>query len=495
MPRPPLHDDLPTRDPTQRGGRPRRAPVEVPALVLLWAPEEPGRVGEVALLGGPAVLGRGGARPEDPAPRLVLGRHRPGGLVAGGPPVSSGVSRIHAVVSPAGDGVRVERRGRRALRVGGHEVDAAVVRPGETFEIEDQLLLLVTRRAPEGPPAADASFTFGAADRHGLVGESPAVWALRAAIEFAARAPNHVLIHGPSGTGKELIARAIHAASPRGGRALVARNAATLPEGLIDAELFGNVRGYPNPGMAERAGLVGEADGSTLFLDEIGELSPTLQAHLLRLLDRDGEYQRLGDPRARRADLRVVAATNRAPAQLKHDVAARLMLRVEVPGLEARREDVPLLLDQILATITTHDPALVARFRVADAPPRFRVAGALVDALVRHPYRTHVRELERLVWGAVAESPGDTVGLGPATVAALAAAAADATLGSADDVAAESDAAVAAPDDETVDPGADAIRAALARAGGSVTAAARALGLRNRYVLYRLLRKHGLGAT
>src|SRR5690348_15490748 len=132
-----------------------------------------------------------------------------------------------------------------------------------------------------------------------------------------ARRPGHVLLTGASGTGKELAARAIHALSKRSGQRLVARNAATLPESLIDAELFGNAKNYPNPGMAERAGLVGQADGSTLFLDEIAELPSSSQAHLLRVLD-DGEYHRLGDGLARRSDFRLVAATNRDVSSLKH---------------------------------------------------------------------------------------------------------------------------------------------------------------------------------
>src|SRR5262249_38405316 len=193
-----------------------------------------------------------------------------------------------------------------------------------------------------------ASFAFGAADTHGIVGESPAAWALRDTVAFAARSVGHVLIHGESGVGKELVARAIHALSARRARPLGARNAATFPEALVDAELFGNAKNYPNPGMIEREGVVGEADGSTLFLDEIGELPAALQAHLLRVLDRGGEYQRLGEPRVRRADLRVVAATNRSIDELKHDLAARLTLRVEVPSLADRREDIPLLARHLL---------------------------------------------------------------------------------------------------------------------------------------------------
>ncbi len=137
------------------------------------------------------------------------------------------------------------------------------------------------------------------------------MWQMRERIAFAANAGKHVLLHGESGTGKELAARALHALSSRAGKPFVSRNAATLPSGLIDAELFGSARNYPNAGMPERAGLVGQADGGTLFLDEIAEIPAEQQAHLLRVLDADGEYQRLGEATTRRSDLVLVGATNR----------------------------------------------------------------------------------------------------------------------------------------------------------------------------------------
>src|SRR2546429_9984889 len=104
-----------------------------------------------------------------------------------------------------------------------------------------------------------------------MVGESRAVWELRARRAEIAGKPGHVLVTGESGSGKELVAQAIHALSPRSGRRLIARNAATLPASLIDAELFGNARNYPNPGMAERAGLIGDAHQSTLLLDQFAQ--------------------------------------------------------------------------------------------------------------------------------------------------------------------------------------------------------------------------------
>jgi two-component system nitrogen regulation response regulator GlnG/two-component system response regulator HydG len=239
----------------------------------------------------------------------------------------------------------------------------------------------------------------------GIVGESAAVWALRRDIEEAARRPRHTLILGPSGAGKELVARAIHGASERRGEPMVARNAAAIPEGLVDAELFGNMKGYPNPGMPERAGLIGQANGTTLFLDEIGELPPSLQAHLLRVLD-EGEYHRLGETTTRRSNFRLIGATNRPPSALKHDVLARFEQRITVPGLGERREDIPLIITHLLRAHAYDDERVAERF--FPGPPRHtqpRLRCALVEALVRHPYTTHVRELNALLLSAMRDSP------------------------------------------------------------------------------------------
>src|SRR5581483_3361135 len=137
------------------------------------------------------------------------------------------------------------------------------------------------------------------------------------------------------------VARAVHDSSTRADKPLVARNAATFPEGLVDAELFGHARNYPNAGMPERPGILGQAAGGTVFLDEISELPVALQTHLLRVLDR-GEYQRLGDSASRVADVRFIAATNR-PEGLRPDLAARFKLRIPLPTLAQRAEDIPLI--------------------------------------------------------------------------------------------------------------------------------------------------------
>jgi len=200
---------------------------------------------------------------------------------------------------------------------------------------------------------------------------------------------------------------------------LVARNAATLPPSLLDAELFGHARDYPTAGMPERPGLVGAAEHGHLLLDEIGEIGADLQAHLLRLLDAGGQYQRLGDTQPRRSELRLISATNRDPGALKHDLLARFGFRIVVAGLEARRSDIPLLVNAHLERLAREMPAVLVRFRAVGLGSRPQVEPRLLDALLRHEYAENARELHRLLGVALATSRGDFVALTPAVEAAL----------------------------------------------------------------------------
>jgi len=277
------------------------------------------------------------------------------------------------------------------------------------IESAGRFMLLVSRRPADWSNQPHTAKDFGTADASGIVGESVAAWALRQQVAFTAQNRAPVLVHGASGSGKELVAQAIHRASSYAARPLVARNAATLPEALIDAELFGNLKNYPNPGMPERPGLFGEADGSSLLLDEIGELPQAMQAHLLRVMD-SGEYQRLGEARPRITQARLIGATNRELSQLKHDLLARFTLRVSVSGLDERRDDIMLIARHLVRSFAAENPDLRDMFFVDDEP---RFDPGLVRSLVLARYTTHVRELAEILWRSIAASPGPSLQLAP----------------------------------------------------------------------------------
>jgi two-component system nitrogen regulation response regulator GlnG/two-component system response regulator HydG len=464
---------VPEQDlPWERRSRTER---DVVALAIAWSLEEPSRVGEIALVHRDSILGRGPETEADTSPRLTFVRQRPGHNEARAPLGGSRISRQQLKVRSLDDGsLEVVSVGRIPLIVRGVEVKKSIVRPGDTITLKNALVLFVTTRPPKLPGSngtVSMAFAFGAPDAFGVVGESAVAWRLREQLAFAAASPQHVLVQGPSGSGKELAARAIHGLSSRASKPIVARNAATFPEGLVDAELFGNAKNYPNSGSAERAGLIGEADGSVLFLDEIGELPPAMQAHLLRVLDSGSEYQRLGESKGRRSDFRLIAATNRDLDSLKQDFAARLTVRVTTPELADRREDIPLLIRALLVRRADEVAELRTRFFESDESGQLqpRLEPALVEGLVLHSYTHHLRELERLVWLAVSTSRDAYLARTPEVEAQL---------------------RITTSDDG--EPTEGAVRAALAECENNVTNAAKRLGLKNRFALYRLMKRYGI---
>jgi DNA-binding NtrC family response regulator len=238
----------------------------------------------------------------------------------------------------------------------------------------------------------------------GLVGRCPAVESLRR--EVAQLGPSGVRVHvcGETGTGKERVARALHELSPRAGRAFVALNAAGFGDELLVAELFGHARGAFTGAVAAREGYVARAEGGTLFIDEVAELTPLAQARLLRFLQ-EGEYQRLGETVVRRADVRIVSATNLELARLveagrfRKDLWYRLNVeRVLVPPLRERGRDVLLLARHFLAR------EAAAR---GVAPPE--LTPATEAALMAHAWPGNVRELENEMLRLVVRAPGQRV--------------------------------------------------------------------------------------
>ncbi len=246
-------------------------------------------------------------------------------------------------------------------------------------------LLLSTRRELTELRAQVEGLTrrIEAATFEGLIGESPSMRALYRQVERLGPTPLNVLIEGETGTGKELVARALHRRSGRRGR-LVAINCAALPESLIERELFGHARGAFTGAGAERAGLVEAADGGTLFLDEIGDMPLSLQTRLLRVVQ-EREVTRLGEHQPRKVDVRVVSATHVPLAEavrrgtFRADLRFRLEeVRVDVPPLRERGDDVLLIAHHVLK-----QEARKARGFTQKA----------TEALRGHPFPGNVREL------------------------------------------------------------------------------------------------------
>jgi len=367
-------------------------------LVVAWCYEDPSRVGEGFDVDGGIVIGR------DPSAARPVQR-RPDGDVRCPPLTDRRLSRHHLEVDRRGSHLELRRRGGNSVVVDDRPLDpgeSILVTAGAHVLLSGRLLLLVTDSEPVSAPEVPLH-PFGKADKSDIVGETAAMWRLRARLALVAQTAKHVLILGESGVGKELVARALHAQSPRASRRFVSRNASTFPEGLIEAELFGHGRDYPNKGMAEHIGLVGAADGGTLFLDEIGDLSPTLQSTLLRVTD-DGEYQRLGETRLRTADVRVVGATNRPPDVMRYDLEARFPIVVRVPPLRQRLADVPLILRHIVIAECEANPQLAGRLLDEAGEPRIRCR--FVSWLLRSDLGTNVRAIHRAFWSALGNGTG-----------------------------------------------------------------------------------------
>jgi DNA-binding NtrC family response regulator len=278
----------------------------------------------------------------------------------------------------------------------------------------------------------------------------------------------NVLITGENGTGKGLVARALHGRSERAGRTLVTVNAGGLSEGVFESELFGHVKGAFTDARADRVGRFEMADGGTLFLDEIANIAPPMQAKLLRVLE-TGEFEPVGSSRTRRVHARVLSATNAdiqaeiAAGRFRQDLLFRLnTVEIHLPPLRQRREDIPLLAGLFLARHARRYRKTVERFD-DDA----------VRALLAHAWPGNVRELDHAVERAVLMGDGRVVR------------AADLVLRPA----ADGRAALEEMSLEEVEG--HLIRKALERHGGNVSVAAAALGL-SRSALYRRLQRHGL---
>jgi DNA-binding NtrC family response regulator len=324
-----------------------------------------------------------------------------------------------------------------------------------------------------GRLAADNLQLRGLDSQPTLIAESRAMRTVLSQVERVAPGDVNVLITGEHGTGKDVVARVIHATSHRARRPLITVNAGGIAETLFESELFGHVKGAFTDAKSDRVGSFELADGGTLFLDEIANVSPKQQAKLLRVLE-SGDLQRVGSSRIRRVDVRVIAATNAdlsvevAEGRFREDLLYRLnTVEIRLPPLRERREDVPALAGHFL-----REQAARAKKPVVELSP-----GAM-RALLAHPWPGNIRELRHAVERGVLMARGPVVmeeDLGlqtprPTGNQAAADLTGDLTLEDAERL---------------------LIQRALARHGGNVSRAAEALGV-SRSALYRRLQHHGL---
>jgi two-component system response regulator GlrR len=302
-----------------------------------------------------------------------------------------------------------------------------------------------------------------------LITRSSAMEDLLAQARRVAASDASVCIFGASGTGKELLARAIHRASPRGQAPFVAVNCGAIPEGLLESELFGHKKGSFTGAVADRRGLFQAAQGGTLFLDEIGDMPLPLQVKLLRALE-ERKVRPVGSHESHEIDVRVIAATHRkleeriAAGEFREDLYYRLnVVKLYIPTLAERREDIPLLTNAFLAR-------LGERYRKG----RLALAPEAMQLLVSAPWPGNVRQLLNVIEQAVALAPTEVI---PESLVRQALDVADSALTPLDEARKAFER--------------DYLVRILKITGGNVTKAARLAG-RNRTEFYRLLERHSL---
>jgi len=406
------------------------------------------------------------SRGEAPDPAQVVRPLTAGDTVLGalalGPARSVGVgAELDALAALVADALRT-RRLERGLARGERDL--------ERLRDERRVRAARRRRAPtsddaDGPTEAELA-------AHGLVGTSRSMREVFGLLGRVSRSDVAVLIQGESGTGKELIARAVHRCGPRRAGPFTSINCGALPETLLEAELFGHVRGAFTGAQRDRTGLFEATDNGTLFLDEVCEMSPGMQVKLLRVLE-EGEVRPVGAASVRKVDVRIVSASNRTLTDLvdegrfRRDLFYRLnVIALTLPPLRERKEDIPVLVEHFLEQAA-------ARTGMGK-----RLEGGVLEVLMRYAWPGNVRELRNEVQRAVTLA-GETISpadLSPRVRAGQGAGPDEASLSLKERMA-------------RVER--EFLEEALARVGNNKTRCAKAIGL-SRYGLLKKLDKHGL---
>jgi transcriptional regulator with GAF, ATPase, and Fis domain len=411
---------------------------------------------------------RGGAHTSDLEGRVVVGSAVDSGIVVDDP----AVSRIHAELELRDDGLWIrDLSSRNGTFIEG--VLVGLARVPERGSARVGSTSLVFRR--ESTPAPVDLWPI---DQFGpLLGGSVIMRELFARLARIARTDSTILVQGETGTGKELVAQAIHEASPRAKQPFVVVDCASLPENLLEAELFGHARGAFTGAAAARAGAIEAADKGTVFLDEVGELPLALQPKLLRALE-SRTVRRLGENTHRKIDVRFLSATHRDlrtmvnEGTFREDLYFRLaVIPIQLPPLRERAEDVPMLMRSF-------------------TPPGTALGPEILDEVTRRPWRGNVRELRNFVERVVALGSKDALSMATGTGSPGGAAPTKGVDPSWESLMGTLD----RPLRETRTHWLDAMERAyvhrlLERHGGNVARAAEAAGV-DRTHLYRLIRKH-----
>ncbi len=378
------------------------------------------------------------------------------------------VSRVHLELESLPEGIRVrDRASTNGTFLSGARIQQMTVFEEAVLSLGSTVLRVATV-VPGAPRVARSSFGK-------VIGRSAPMLALYEKLEKAAPTESTVVLLGETGTGKEVIAEGIHAASSRKGKPFVIVDCGNMAPNLIESELFGHTKGAFSGAVNERKGAFLEADGGTIFLDEIGELPVDLQPRLLRVLE-SGTVKRLGEDKPRKVDVRIIAATHRdIEAEVKkgafrQDLWFRLaVVLARVPPLRDRKDDIPLLVRHFVAQLGRGD---------------FELPAALREQLQQWSWPGNVRELRNVIERALA---GGDVEVGSSTGAA------PAQLGT-------------LPEDLSALPYKDAkerlveaftaqyITTLLDRCGNNISEVARTAGIARAYV-HRLVNKYGLNAT
>lgn len=338
-----------------------------------------------------------------------------------------------------------------------------LIKPLDFDRLQETLekALAHTRETGAELPSASAA-------QFGMIGSSPAMQHLLNEIAMVAPSDATVLIHGDSGTGKELVARALHACSARSDKPLVTLNCAALNESLLESELFGHEKGAFTGADKRREGRFVEADGGTLFLDEIGDISPLMQVRLLRAIQ-EREVQRVGSNQTISVDVRLIAATHRDLAEevsvgrFRQDLYYRLnVVAIEMPSLRQRREDIPLLADHFLRRFAERNRKAVKGF-----------TPQAMDLLIHYDWPGNIRELENAIERAVVLLTGEYISERELPLAIAATPIKTEYSGEIQPL---------------VDVEKEVILAALEKTGGNKTEAARQLGITRKTLLAKLSR-------